>query len=83
MGMVQCPICSQLLEILTTEHCKRVHGMSKEEVIKRYGTPVSVSVPFVASKKSYSHVVKPRDYTDYQLFDRRFRSGTRDFHSDR
>lgn len=37
--MFQCPACGELLEILTNYHCKSRHGITKKELIERYGAP--------------------------------------------
>lgn len=33
--LVKCPECGMYLDYLTRTHCELVHGMTKEEVLKR------------------------------------------------
>lgn len=37
--MFQCPVCGELVEILTNYHCNAKHGMSKKEVVDQFGPP--------------------------------------------
>lgn len=41
--MFQCPICGELLEILTNNHCVNKHYLTKKELIDRFGTPKYVT----------------------------------------
>lgn len=41
--MFQCPICGELMEILTNNHCVNKHNLTKKELIDRYGTPKYVT----------------------------------------
>lgn len=80
--MLQCPACFQLLEALTSRHCVAVHGMGKADFIRRYGKPHVVPGPLVRNPRTH-YVLRESDFTNYQLFDRRFRSPNREFHVDR
>ncbi|BCJ86469.1 hypothetical protein skT53_14540 [Effusibacillus dendaii] len=37
--MNQCPLCHEVVEILTNYHCQTKHGISKKEIVKKYGEP--------------------------------------------
>ena len=37
MEMQKCPICGCLSEWITNVHCQQEHGMSKKELIEKYG----------------------------------------------
>jgi isopenicillin N synthase-like dioxygenase len=41
--MFQCPICGELMEILTNNHCVNKHNLTKKELLDRYGTPKYVT----------------------------------------
>lgn len=41
--MFQCPICGELMEILTNYHCVHKHDITKKELIDKYGSPKYVS----------------------------------------
>lgn len=41
--MFQCPVCGELMEILTNNHCMQKHAMSKRELVEKFGTPKYVS----------------------------------------
>lgn len=82
--MVRCPICSELLEELTTIHCKNVHGLPKQQVIERYGKPQSLFAVYTAdSNQKTGHVISKRDFPSGQQFSDRVRSKKRKFRSDR
>ncbi len=80
--MITCPACFRLLEILTSVHCQKEHGLNKQEFIMKYGKPESISIPFVQHPEP-SNLLNDRDYTNFQIFDLRFRSVQRHFHADR
>lgn len=80
--LLQCPVCFQLMEALTSRHCMTEHGLEKTAVITHYGKPPVIMRPFTNFSRSQP-VVDERDYTNYQLFERRFRSSNREFHVDR
>lgn len=44
-GYIKCPVegCNHVGIIITTAHCRLEHGMTQEEVQKKYGLPTNVS----------------------------------------
>ncbi|WP_370041776.1 hypothetical protein [Lysinibacillus sp. RC79] len=44
-GYIKCPVedCNHIGIIITTAHCRLAHNMTREEVRKKYGLPISVS----------------------------------------
>lgn len=44
-GFIKCPVegCNHIGIIITTAHCRLEHGMTQEEVRKKYGLPKTVS----------------------------------------
>lgn len=41
--MFQCPVCGELMEILTNYHCMNKHDSTKKELLDKYGAPKYVS----------------------------------------
>ncbi|HEU4965401.1 MAG TPA: hypothetical protein VFV52_16360 [Bacilli bacterium] len=41
--MFQCPACGELMEILTNNHCRSRHDLSKKDLIAEFGAPKYVS----------------------------------------
>ncbi len=41
--MFQCPICGELMEALTNNHCQSRHQMSRNDLIGRFGVPKYVT----------------------------------------
>lgn len=41
--LFECPICGELVEALTNNHCKKRHHMSRKELVDSYGVPKYVS----------------------------------------
>ncbi|BCJ85552.1 hypothetical protein [Effusibacillus dendaii] len=81
--MVKCPVCSELLELLTTVHCEMVHGLTRQQVIERYGKPESFFMEFAKKYVDSAPVIRKRDFVNSQLLTDRIRSKTRKFHIDR
>lgn len=44
--MFQCPLCGDLLEALTNNHCMSRHHLSKHEMLSLYGSPKYI-IPMV------------------------------------
>ncbi|WP_380026228.1 hypothetical protein [Effusibacillus consociatus] len=81
--MIKCPVCSELLEQLTTVHCQKVHGVTKQHVIEQYGKPTPLFMEFAAKFAESTPVIRQRDFANSQLLTDRIRSRNRKFHSDR
>jgi hypothetical protein len=43
IALFQCPICGELMEALTNNHCTVHHDMTKKELIHKYGSPKYVT----------------------------------------
>lgn len=37
--MFECPLCGELVQYLTNNHCITKHNMTRKELIKKYGSP--------------------------------------------
>lgn len=81
--MVKCPVCSELLELLTTVHCETVHGLTKQQVIEQYGKPEPLYMEFSKKYVDSAPVIRQSDFVNSQLMTDRIRSKTRKFHIDR
>ncbi|MDC6267744.1 hypothetical protein [Lysinibacillus fusiformis] len=44
-GYIKCPVegCNHVGIVITNAHCRLEHGMTREEVSKKYGLPQNVS----------------------------------------
>jgi hypothetical protein len=71
------------LEQLTTVHCEKVHGVSRQQVIEQYGKPKPLFAEFAVKFSESAAVISQRDFVNSQLLTDRIRSKSRKFHSDR
>lgn len=48
-SVLQCPVpgCGHKGQIITKAHCRMSHGMSREEIKKKYGMPIKVDVRII------------------------------------
>jgi hypothetical protein len=53
--MFKCPVpgCDHVIsDMLTNNHCETAHGMSKEQVLKKYGEPKKLGIDVEGKKKN-------------------------------
>jgi len=79
--MVTCPICMEMLDVLTSVHCLGKHGITKSQVISQYGKPKQMSFSFSAQTTGHFHTIEPHHFLDSQLLTARMRSKSRKFHT--
>lgn len=46
-GYIKCPVedCNHMGNVITAAHCRIEHGLTREEVMKKYGEPKNIPKP--------------------------------------
>lgn len=55
MSRFKCPYpkCNHVCDVFTSNHCESVHGMNKNDLVKKYGEPILLRQNF-----NLGHVTK-------------------------
>lgn len=54
IGVYRCPVpgCTHTFQFQTKYHCEHVHGMTKQQVTKKYGKPIPIHLDVVKYREN-------------------------------
>lgn len=71
--MIKCPICCELMEVLTSHHCESTHQMTKRELIEQYGRPKPLFIFSSRDAEPEAAVIRSKDFINSQAVTSHFR----------
>ena len=67
VSVFQCPICGELMEALTNNHCQSRHHMSRKEIVSRYGVPKYVTPAMKREIQQWIHSSQVITRMDFEV----------------